>query len=266
MNDPNAYYNDLLVKGYSEQEAFVYTKKHYPEFQPPVVVQKPQVSMQEPSALLHGVLLPPKIEATNPLSTQHSHPQSAIENVQQFQQPILMYPAKQGNHGKTVAIVVGIIVFAVAAIVVLAGVLYVWASDLAAHNNGEEIEGTWYNPEDTISFYPNGTVSESTETITQWRTDSNDLYFTFHIDGEDIEIRSIYDIVLDDQGDSLLFMAFYQIDTESGTQTDEIDEGSCVNYSSSISGTENEHFEERRAVFPSWCNPDYSNRSTPIVS
>jgi len=174
------------------------------------------------------------------------------------QPPVMMVPhyKTNSNPGKIIGIIAIVGVLVVALVVVLAGVLYVWADSLADEDKGS-IEGTWYNPVDTLTLYPNGTVSESGGVVTQWRTNGNDLYFTFQLGEDDIDFRAIYDVRLDDQGDSLLFIAFYQVDSESGNQTDEVDEASCIAYSSSILGSENEHFDDRKTIFPSWCNPDH---------
>ena len=186
---------------------------------------------------------------------------------QQFTSPVIVHPPMlmasnkkmNSNPGKIIAIIAIVGVLVVAIVVILAGVLYVWANSLDTSDtslSANEIQGTWYNPVDTLTLYPNGTVSESTETVTQWRTNGSDLYILLQIDGEDIELRSIYEIILDDQGDFLLFIAFYQI--ESGNPTNEVDEASCIAYSSSVLGSEHEHFDTRKAIYPSWCNPDHS--------
>jgi hypothetical protein len=177
------------------------------------------------------------------------------------QQPILIAYNKNNNSnpGKIIAIIAIVGVIVVAMVIVLAGVLYVWADSLDTSDtsfSAVEIQGTWYNPVDTLTLYPNGTVSETEDIITQWRTNGSDLIVTLQIGGDEIEMRSIYDIKLDDQGDSVLFIAFYQADNESGNQTDEVDEAGCVAYSSSIMGAENEYFDYRKAIFPSWCKPD----------
>jgi hypothetical protein len=220
----------------------------------------------EPTAPTVPVNNNPTVSATPPTPPTPPTP-SNQDMIQQptppvvLQPPVMMVPnyKTNSNSGKIIGIIVIVGVLVVTLTVVLAGVLYVWANSLAASDtslSADEIEGTWYNPADTLTLYPNGTVSESEGSVTQWRTNGNDLYITVHIGEDDIDVRTIYDIRLDDQGDSLLFIAFYQTDTESGNQTNEIDEASCIAYSSSILGAENEHFDERITIFPSWCNPD----------
>ena len=43
-----------------------------------------------------------------------------------------------------------------AILVVVSGVVYVMMGDSIYSENDRTIEGTWYNPADTITFYPNG--------------------------------------------------------------------------------------------------------------
>jgi len=243
MSEAREYYDSLIAQGYPAHEASLYTQQYFPEFQ-----------IADPESI--GTQHQNQYNQQNAMMLQNLQQPVMIEYQQQ--PVIIAAPASQGSNSafKIVAIVAGIIVILVAITVLLAGVLYVWASDLANNNSVEEIEGTWYNPEDTLTLYHNGTVSESEEVITQWRTNGSDLYFTFQIDGVDIEVKTIYDVKSDDQGDLLLFIALYQVDTESGNQTNEVDEESCIAYSSSIMGAENEHFDERKAIFPSWCNPE----------
>jgi len=148
--------------------------------------------------------------------------------------------------------VIALVIF-VAAIVVLSGVLYVWANSLADEDNGS-IEGTWYNPDDTITFYPNGTVVESTGIITHWEIVNGDLITTFSLDEEEVDLKWKY-VVSESTNtdDTILFLALYE--AENGTQTNVVDETSCIAYSDSIMGAEHQHFDDRRAIFPDWCNP-----------
>ncbi len=222
------------------------------------LIQNPQ-----PTAPTVPVNNYPTVSATPPTPPTPPTP-SNQDMTQQFNPPVLVQPPilmasnykTNSNPWKTIGIIAIVGVLVVVMIIVISGVLYVWANSLDP-SSADEIEGTWYNPVDTLTLYPNGTVSESEGVVTQWRTNSNDLYFTIQIGEDDIEVRAIYDVRLDDQGDSLLFIAFYQTDTESGNQTNEINEASCIAYSSSILGAENEHFVERETIFPSWCNPDH---------
>ena len=212
------------------------------------------------------VVQPPQAvsTATNPMQpvTSYSHqqsvsPQPVITNQFAHQSPMMIVQQPNSNKwgaGKIIAFAIVGIVVLVAVTVVLAGVLYVWAEDLADEDKGS-IEGTWYNPEDTMTLYANGTVAESTELITHWEIVNGDLVTTFLIDDEEIDMKWKYAIKSDSEDDAMLFLAFYEV--ENGAQTNVIDETSCIAYSDSVSGAEQQHFDNRRVVFPDWCNPDH---------
>jgi len=149
----------------------------------------------------------------------------------------------------SLAIIIPIVVIAIS--VVLAGILYVGASNLAEEQDQSELAGTWYNYADTLTLYPNGTVTESTESITKWSTEGYNFTTTFLIDGEEIDLIWRYEIKIDSDGDRILFMAYY--DGENGTQTNEIADESCVAYIDSIRGADESYFENKTAIIPDWC-------------
>jgi hypothetical protein len=139
--------------------------------------------------------------------------------------------------------------------VVLSGVLYVWASSLAEESQ-QDVAGTWYNPQDTMTLYPNGTVTETSNVITSWSSNGYNLTTTLEIDGEEMDLVWRYAVKIDSDGDRILFLAYYEV--EDGVQTEEIGEDSCVAYSDSIRGAESDYFTQKVAIFPAWCDPDES--------
>ncbi len=167
-------------------------------------------------------------------------------------QIVTIQATNKQKSGLWVSLVLGIPIVIVAITVVLAGVLYVWASDLAEEQNQEELAGTWYNPGDTLTLYSNGSVDESTGTITHWSTEGYNLTTTFLIDGEEVDLIWRYEIKIDNDDDRVLFMAFYDVENE--TQTDEISGDSCVVYFDSVRGTEESYVEDKIAIIPEWCN------------
>jgi len=180
--------------------------------------------------------------------------ESTVQHQSFTQQPLMMVQKQNTNPMKILALITIGLVVAIAVIVVLSGVMYVWASSLA-DGTDVSIEGTWYNPADTMTLYANGTVDESTDTITQWSTENGNLTLTLLINEQEIDLISKYSVTSDSGGDSILFIALYIV--ENGTQIDEIDETSCIAYSDSVLGAETQHFEDRKAVYPSWCNPEH---------
>ena len=189
-----------------------------------------------------------KTPETNPIH------HAAVEPIQQSPIMIIQQPnSRKWGAGKIAVISVSALVVFIAAMVVLSGVLYVWANSLADDDKGS-IEGTWYNPEDTITFYPNGTAAESTGLITHWEIVNGDLITTFSIDGEEVDLKWKYAVETDSEGDDFLFIALYEV--ENGTQTNVVDETSCIGYSDFILGADLENFEERTLmVVPNWCDP-----------
>jgi hypothetical protein len=205
--------------------------------------------------------------ATNPIQLMKipeigNSPQQLFspQPVDEYSQPTQQLPmmiVQQPNSGKwgagkiTTFVVIGFVVL-IAATVVLSGILYVWASSLEDGNKGS-IEGTWYNPLDTMTFYSNGTVAESTGLITHWQIVNGDLVTTFLIEDEEIDMKWKYAIVSDSEGDAVLFLAMYEF--ENGAQTNVIDETTCIAYSDSVLSAEHQYFDDRIAIFPDWCNP-----------
>ena len=210
---------------------------------------QPQQAITPTPTVVHHITADP--------AQQFVSPQPAIEYNQTAQQAPIMIVQQSNSRkwgaGKIAAFaVIGLVVFT-AAIVVLSGVLYVWANSLADEDKGS-IEGTWYNPEDTITFYPNGTVAESSGLITHWEIVNGDLITTFSIDGEEVDLKWKYAVETDSEGDDFLFIALYEV--ENGTQTNVVNKTSCIGYSDSIWGADLENFEERTLmVVPNWCDP-----------
>ena len=177
---------------------------------------------------------------------------SIYQPYQQQSASFMMVPqAKKSNAALWIGLAVGIPI-AVAIIVVLAGVMYVWASALAEEDQSE-VAGTWYNTDDTLTLYPNGTVMESTGNIAEWSVDGYNITTTFLIEGDEYDFIWRYEIKLDSDGDRILFLAYY--DTENGAQTNEIAPDSCVAYSDSVKGAEAAYFNNKTAIFPEWCDP-----------
>ena len=244
MSNPNEYYFSLLAQGYPEQEAFVYTKQYYPGF------QIPSVSQGTPS--LGSRVDPEQVES---LTAVQQSIQQPVSFQPQYNQPILLAPIKQSHPLKLPLIIGAVVVGGVAFIVIVTGVLYVMASDLAGSDEGEVLHGTWYNPADTMTFYPNGSVSETTDSISSWKVEDDDLILTFKFGNDTLEFKSVYDIRTDDDGNDILFIAFYEWD-ENGDQTDIVNKSNCVGYSDSIKGSNLTYFTDREAIFPLWCDPE----------
>jgi hypothetical protein len=167
-----------------------------------------------------------------------------------YQQTAMVSPNLHSKKSINIPMILILFVFSIALVVVLSGVLYVWASSLAEE---DDITGTWYNPNDTVSFYPDGTINESTGYLIDWSIVDGDLVTGYIVGDELVNISWKYDIIYDTEDDKLLIIAPYEF--VNGNQTNEVVPSECVVYSELILGTEEEYFENIRAIFPDWCEP-----------
>lgn len=167
-------------------------------------------------------------------------------------QMLLVQQTKKSRSGLWISLVIVLPILFVAFTIIMAGVLYVWASDLAEEQDQADLAGTWYNTADTMTLYSNGSVDESTGLVIKWSSEGDNLTTTFLVDGEEIELIWKYEIKVDTDDDRVLFMAYF--DSENGIQTNEVAENSCIAYVDSVKGTEEDYMEKKRAIIPDWCD------------
>ena len=167
-------------------------------------------------------------------------------------QMLLVQQTNKSKSGLWIALVIVLPILFVAFTVVMAGVLYLWASDLAEEQDQTDLAGTWYNNADTMTLYSNGSVDESSGLIIEWSSDGENLTTTFFIDGEEIDLIWKYEIKIDSDDDRILFMAYF--DSENGIQTNEVAENSCIAYVDSVKGTEEDYIQRKQAIIPDWCD------------
>ena len=189
----------------------------------------------------------------------HTNVEMPTQFIPTYQQPQLvqLQPTQKKSSGVlwivlTVVIII-IPIFLIASSVVMAGVLYVWASDLS-EDPDQNLAGTWYNEEDTLTLYSNGSVVESTGTIVGWSSQGENLTLTLILDGEEVDVVWKYRVEMDSDDDRILFMAVYEV--VDGVQTDNVTEGSCVAYLDSVESTEEDYNESKRAIIPAWCTSE----------
>jgi uncharacterized membrane protein YhaH (DUF805 family) len=145
--------------------------------------------------------------------------------------------------GKTGAMIIVGIVIGAALLVVLSGVLYVWASNLA-ENQPSELVGDWTNPEDKLELESDGKAKESTGTFETWYTMDGKLYFE---DGE-YYYEYKYSIV-----NEILFMAPYD-------ENDVLLEDDCMAYLKGLNGESESYYNDRinqadsNGEIPNWCD------------
>ena len=90
-------------------------------------------------------------------------------------QVVIYSSSSSDGLGKVLKIVVGAII-GVALLVVLSGILYVWASSLSEETDSSLV-GTWTNPETELEMMRNGDAEISSATFESWYLQSGDLYF-----------------------------------------------------------------------------------------
>jgi hypothetical protein len=141
-------------------------------------------------------------------------------------------------------IVIGVVAVGILVTVVLANVLYWWASSLA-EDQDPNLVGDWTNPSDKLELESNGDAKESSGTFESWYTADENLYF----EDEDYSYKFRYSLVED-----ILSLAPYSEDGD-------LIEEDCIAYLQGLSGESESYFNneienaESNGTFPSWCNP-----------
>ena len=197
------------------------------------------------------------VDKKEPAQSQFQQMQNTqVAQYPRYGQNVQMLLVQQTNKSKSglwIALVIVVLpILFVAFTVVMAGVLYVWASDLAEEQDQTDLAGTWYNNADTMTLYSNGSVNESSGLIIEWSSGGENLTTTFFIDGEEIDLIWKYEIKIDSDDDRILFMAYF--DSENGIQINEVAENSCIAYVDSVKGTEEDYIERKQAIIPDWCD------------
>lgn len=251
MVDAETYYRSLISQGYPEPVAESFTETYYPGYLANKLAKKQQFISQN------------NVQNVVPNIAHQSNPnQNNYTKESPFNQQISGTGISDGlyivstqttkSNPSKILLIAGISIVALVAIsVVFAGVMYVWAADLAEDNEDQSLEGTWYNVEDTMTFYPNGTVTESTNSFLSWQTTDGDLMIEFSFEDNIYEIELKYTIRDDTDGNKILFIAYYEY--VDGEKTSNMAPGLCFSYSSSVLGSDPDYAETIRAVIPTWC-------------
>ena len=255
MDQAKDYFDNLIAQGYPPSVAESFTATYFPGFLVSNSIAKNQETISQNNFQNF-------VPETIPQSTLNSNPQNNHISYPPYSQQtnnigvndglyIVTTQTGKSNTSKILVITVISVVAIVAITVVLAGVLYVWAANLAEDNQDQSIEGSWYNTADTITFYPNGTVTESTNTFINWQITDGDLVFEYLLEDTLYEIALKYTIRDDTNGNEILFIAYY--DYVDGEKTSNLASNLCFSYSSSVLGSDADYAETARAVIPTWC-------------
>jgi len=164
LSGAREYYDSLIAQGYSNHQALSYTHQHFPEFQ---IADLDSIGTQHQN----------QYDQQNTMMLQNLQQPVMLENQQQ---PVIFAaPSPQSNNSalKIVVIIAGIIAFFMIITVVLAGVLYVWASDLANNNQEDSPDLYQYIATDHTDAVDNGT--ENSLFVLQFSRAPNDLNWAF---------------------------------------------------------------------------------------
>ena len=167
-----------------------------------------------------------------------------VNTIPQTSGQYVVVSSPNNGGGKTGAMIIAGIVIGVALLVVLSGVLYVWASNLA-ENQPSELVGDWTNPEDKLELKSNGKMKDSTGTLETWYTMDGRLYF----EDEDYYYSDYKYSIVDD----ILYLAPYNED-------DVLLEDDCFAYIKGLRGESESYWNERieqaesNGDIPNWCN------------
>ena len=243
MVDAESYYQSLISQGYPEPVAESFTETYYPGYLANQLAKKQQfISQNNVQNVVPNIAHQRNFNQNNTKESPYN--QQIIGTGVNDGLYIVSTQSGKSSISK-VLIIAGISIVALIAIsVVFAGVVYVWAADLAEENEDQSIEGTWYNVDDTMTFYPNGTMTEATNTAMSWQTSNGDLVMEFLFEDNIYEIELKYTIRDDTEGNEILFLAYYEY--VDGEKTSNMAPDQCYSYSSSVSGSD-------PAVVPTWC-------------
>jgi uncharacterized membrane protein YhaH (DUF805 family) len=217
------------------------------QYQQPTAQTATQVSDDGYWALIDGSWAPTELQ--NEAIAKGANPHAGNMHIgtipQASEQYVLNSSPSSGGLEKTLIVTAGIVI-GIALLVVLAGVLYVWASSLAASNTQDSnLVGDWTNPYDKLELQSDGNAKESTGAFESWYNVGENLYF----EDEEYSYKYRYSLV-----DDILFLAPYDGD---GVLSEE----DCTAYLQGSNGESESHFNDRieqaqsNGKFPNWCNP-----------
>lgn len=154
---------------------------------------------------------------------------------------------------KLVWITFGALLPIIVVFLIFVGMVFANILNTMEEEDQSRVSGTWYNPEDTLTLYSNGTASDSTGVIVAWGISNGNLSTTFLIGEDNVDVFWKYEIISTSNDHRLIIMAPFT-DIEDGEVV--VDESGCIGYMDTIKGAEKEYFSNQFASFPSWCNPD----------
>lgn len=154
---------------------------------------------------------------------------------------------------KFVWIILGALIPITVIFLIFVGMVFANMLNVMEEEDQSQVSGTWYNPEDTLTLYSNGTASESTGVIVAWDISNGNLSTTFSFEDDEFDVFWKYEIISTSKNHRMLVMAPFT-NIEDGEVV--VDESGCIGYLDTIQGAERDYFNNQLASFPSWCGPD----------
>jgi len=217
------------------------------QYQQPTAQTVSQVSDDGYWALVNGSWVPTELQ--NEEIAKGADPYAGnlgVNTIPQTPNQVAFYSSPSSGAHPYPILIIGVVIGAVL-LVVLAGVLYVWASSLAGDDNDSNLVGDWTNPSSKLELQSNGDAFESTGTFDSWYTVGEDL--RFEVEDEEGYYKFRYSLV-----DDILFLAPYDEDGE-------VSEDDCVVYLQGLNGESQSYYTDRieqadtDGNIPYWCNP-----------
>ena len=154
---------------------------------------------------------------------------------------------------KLVWITFGALLPIIVVFLIFVGMVFANILNAMEEEDQSQVSGTWYNPEDTLTLYSNGTASDTTGVIVAWDISNGNLSTTFIIGQDSVDVFWKYEIISTSNDHRLIVMAPFT-EIEDGEVV--VDESGCIGYMDTIKGAESEYFSNQLASLPSWCDPD----------
>ena len=154
---------------------------------------------------------------------------------------------------KFVWIIFGALIPLAVIFLIFVGMVFANILNVMEEEDQSQVSGTWYNPEDTLTLYSNGSASESTDIIVAWDISNGNLSTTFSLEDDEFDVFWKYEIISTSNNHRMLVMAPFT-NIEDGEVV--LDESGCIGYLDTIQGAERDYFNNQLASFPSWCNPN----------
>lgn len=210
----------------------------------PTNVQEPMIQVSDDGywKFVDGEWGPTELQDQAIAQGANPHVGNTYENIiPQTSEQIVIYSSPSSGGGNTTLIVIGTVIGGLILTVILAGVLYEWATSLAE----SDLVGDWTNPVDKLELQSNGDAKESSGTFESWYIEGQSIFF----EDKDYSYEFRYSVVGD-----ILFLAPYGAD---GVLSEE----ECIAYLEGNSGESESHFNDRLeqaqsdGEYPNWCNP-----------